>query len=542
MSGSRAIRGKFAQIRVVAVALLVAATSAHATTFTVTNTADSGVGSLRQALLDANAMQVTGGTPCAPHTIQFAIAGTGVHTIQPSSALPALQIGMTLDGYSQPGTSVNTLLEGDNAVLAIEIDGSLAGMSDALVIAPHGATLCGGGSSLIRGLVINRFAGAAIFAEGDFCPQSAPCGSGAVGIYGNYLGTDASGMQARGNGTGVLFGQNTIQNVIGDQIYGYGGSLQATRESRNIISGNALDGIHLTSANPAAVASLNHHIRNNYIGVDASGTVALPNGRHGVFADIGSSATLIEENLISGNLGDGVIVADNIDGIGSVRNNGIGVGVGNVALGNLGNGVRVSGASRRITVGGQYPSAIFFDQASIANNAGAGVMAEGSALVDVAGGIANNAGLAIDLAPIGINPNDDQDADTGPNELLNYPLISAAIPDPGTGGGRIQGTLNSNPHSSVEIHFYLNDTCVSPGGGQHPLRYGQFPIVTSVTTDAQGNASFDLQAANLPPGKFLTALARRATLVPEAFSFIVSELSPCRFIDDDWIFADGFEA
>ncbi|MEO8959710.1 MAG: right-handed parallel beta-helix repeat-containing protein [Rudaea sp.] len=535
--------GKFAWVQVAAVIFMIAATAVQATTFTVTNTYDSGAGSLRQALLDANAMQVTDGMACAPHTIQFAIAGAGVHTIQPISPLPPLQIPVTLDGYSQPGTSMNTLSEGDNAKLAIELDGSLAGMSDGLAIAPHGSLVCGGSSSLIRGLVINRFAGAAIAAVGDFCPLSGGCGSGNVSIYGNFLGTDASGMLARGNGTGVVFGQNTTQNVVGDQIYGYGGSQYAVEQTRNIISGNVLDGIYLASTNPDAITSLNHHIRNNYIGVDATGTVALPNGRNGVFADAGSTATVVEENLISGNLGDGVVVADNIAGIGSVRNNGIGVGVGNVALGNLGNGVRVSGASRGLTVGGQYPLSIFFDQPSIANNAGAGVMIEDSALVDAGGGIANNAGLAIDLAPGGANPNDDQDADIGANELLNHPLISAAIPDPVTGGGRILGTLNSNPGITVEIRFYLSDACDPSGigGGQHPLRNGQFPISTSVTTDAQGNASFDLQVANLPSGGFLTALTRRATLIPGVVAFIVSEFSPCRLIDADWIFSDDFE-
>ena len=90
----------------------------------MTNTNDSGPGSLRQAILDANA--ATG-----PQTITFDIpntdpgfnAATGTWTIIPASALPQITNAVTIDGYSQPGSSVNTLAQGDNAVLKIVLDG-----------------------------------------------------------------------------------------------------------------------------------------------------------------------------------------------------------------------------------------------------------------------------------------------------------------------------------------------------------------------------------------------------------------------------------
>ena len=109
-----------------ALLVLALATNAGATTFTVTNSSDSGMGSLRQAILDANAQQVTGGQGCAPHSIVFAIPGSGLHTIRPLSQLPKFNIPITVDGYSQPGSSFNTLNEGSNAVLTIELDGSLS--------------------------------------------------------------------------------------------------------------------------------------------------------------------------------------------------------------------------------------------------------------------------------------------------------------------------------------------------------------------------------------------------------------------------------
>jgi hypothetical protein len=89
--------------------------------FTVTNTLDADPGSLRQAILDSN------GTP-GVNTIDFAIAGTGVHTIQVGSttgtALPAITNSVTIDGYSQPGAQANSLAAGDDAVLLIDLDGA----------------------------------------------------------------------------------------------------------------------------------------------------------------------------------------------------------------------------------------------------------------------------------------------------------------------------------------------------------------------------------------------------------------------------------
>src|SRR5262249_2061830 len=113
-------------------------------TFSVLNTADSGTGSLRQAITDANSTANVGGVP---DRIEFNIPGAGVHTISPASALPAITDAVTIDGYTQPGASPNTLNVGDNAVLLIELNG--ANVSSGLIIT--------GGGSTIRGLVINRF-------------------------------------------------------------------------------------------------------------------------------------------------------------------------------------------------------------------------------------------------------------------------------------------------------------------------------------------------------------------------------------------------
>jgi hypothetical protein len=87
-----------------------------AANFTVTNTNDAGAGSLRQAILDANAN-------AGSDSITFAIAGSGVHTITPTTPLPAITDPVILDGYTQSEASPNTLTIGDDAVLRIELSG-----------------------------------------------------------------------------------------------------------------------------------------------------------------------------------------------------------------------------------------------------------------------------------------------------------------------------------------------------------------------------------------------------------------------------------
>ena len=73
--------------------------------FVVTTTADSGPGSLRQAILDSNA--ATGAT----NTIDFDIPGSGVQTIAPLSPLPAITNPVLIDGDSQPGYAGTPLIE-----------------------------------------------------------------------------------------------------------------------------------------------------------------------------------------------------------------------------------------------------------------------------------------------------------------------------------------------------------------------------------------------------------------------------------------------
>ena len=97
--------------------------------------------------------------------------------------------------------------------------------------------------------------------------------------------------------------------------------------------------------------------------------------------------------------------------------------------------------------------------------------------------IFSNGGLGIDLNPFGITLNDDDDPDTGSNNLQNYPIISAAQP----GSTRVVGTFNSTPSTTFRLEFFNSPTADVSGNGE-----AQFFVGTiDVTTNAAGNVSFD---------------------------------------------------
>src|SRR5687767_13247622 len=95
---------------------------ASAATFTVTILADSGRGSLRQAIDDIN------NSGPGPHVIAFDLSrfGSGPHIFTPASVYPQINTQVTIDGYTQPGTRPNSLARGSDAVILIEIRGDAA--------------------------------------------------------------------------------------------------------------------------------------------------------------------------------------------------------------------------------------------------------------------------------------------------------------------------------------------------------------------------------------------------------------------------------
>jgi hypothetical protein len=317
---------------------------ARAAMIPVTSAADSGPFTLRQAILDANA---TG----ASDTITFAI-GTGPQTITLVTALPPITHPVIIDGTTQPGYAGSPL---------IELNGNgLTG--DGLTIS--------GGSSTVKGLVVNRFNGRGIYLLTLGGNMVANC----------YVGTNQSGTIALGNTIGIDIRLSSSSNQIG----GTSASL------RNVISGNQ-NGVDINAT------CTGNHVEGNYIGTNPAGSAALGNTSIGVFVSgasnfVGGSAPGAG-NVISGNGSVGVLVESGTTGVlvegnligtnalGSVKipNGGHGVSVGaaaatirgNVVSGNGGRGIHVSGAE--VTSGsivGNFVGLVAAGNAALANTAG----------------------------------------------------------------------------------------------------------------------------------------------------------------------------
>ena len=272
-------------------------------------------------------------------------------------------------------------------------------------------------------------------------------------------------------------------------------------------------------------------MRGAYIGTDAQGLAALGNGGDGVVIGVegglGStglgSFVYLHDNLIAANAGDGI----DSQGIGTQAvGNTIGAGSDGRPLGNQGNGAYFHGASAGAL------NAIFTSGAvgpGVSNNAGAGVLIADTAIVDVSGRFTGNLGLGVDLAPAGPNTNDVGDVDSGPNDGLNFPVITSAISDGLSPTSRIRGTIHSKANAQIQVLLYLNTVCNPSGFGEA----GRFlSTIPGLLTDAAGNASFDSQLAfpiDTAAFPFVVAQSRRfaESVTPLPSMIEVSEFSEC---------------
>ncbi|HEV7301275.1 MAG TPA: hypothetical protein VGN72_18065, partial [Tepidisphaeraceae bacterium] len=412
------------------------------TNFVVSTVADSGVGSLRQAILDANS------TPGAD-AIHFAIGDGGAATIRPLSALPDVGSAVTIDGTTQPGFAGKPL---------IEISGELITQS------ASGLRLFGGSvgtdATVVRGLAINRFRGIGVFINGV-----------GMRVEGNYIGTNLAGDAAAGSAYGVfLWGtQHTI-----------GGTVAA---ARNVISGNST-GIAFGTGSAEGI-----QIQGNYIGMNASGTDAVPN-QVGISLSNGGVTIGAPDgyaqggNLISGNVQSGIRILGGYYNLPvAILNNRIGPGVNGEPLG-------AGSAGVVVTNSGGTPSPVNITGNEIAF-AGAGGIAVGpsdaSTHVLARGNFLHSnqhpptlRTLNIDLGAPGPDANDPYDADAGANDLLNAPVLT------GFGGTLTSPTAVGTYHGLPSTSLVLDVYRVGSGWRGEPVG------TASITTDASGNASFEI--------------------------------------------------
>jgi parallel beta-helix repeat protein len=411
------------------------------TFFTVSNTNDTGAGSLRQAITDADNHPNTAGDE-----IIFNISGAGVHTIRPNSGLPAITDPVILDATTQVGFSGAPL---------IELDGTNAGAGIAGLI-------ISGSSTTVRGLIINRFGGDGIIAA-----------SSNNLIAGDFIGTDSTGATNLGNGgDGILV--SSSNNTVGGTSAG----------DRNIISGNRGNGIHFAGTRRSIVTifASNNSVLGNYIGVNAAGTGRLGNSGHGIFVDIlatnetiGRGDVASAGNVISANGMAGIRIAT---GAHTIQGNLIGTSADGMSnLGNATDGLNISSSGNLI--GGFLSDAMPFIQNVISGNGQSGV--------EIFGGVSNN---TIQNNKIGTNKNGNAAIANGINGVLiedstNNLVGGTASLSPGIGRPGASNIISGNVANGVVIFSS------TPGGATGNLVQGNqigtaLDVVSPIPNGADG--------------------------------------------------------
>ncbi|MFN7890247.1 MAG: DUF4347 domain-containing protein, partial [Pirellula sp.] len=337
-------------------------------TYTVTNTNGSGAGSLRQAILDANAN-------AGADIITFNITGSGTQIINVATVLPTITDQVTIDGTTQTsyvaGSFIPIILDGNN-------------------LNTNGLTLgVGSSGSTIRGLVVRDFGQFGIDIQAtsmsntisnNFLGRMDSSGNTVTGeengygvivrsAYNTIGGTTSTGNVVSGNNqqgiyidginntvSGNIVGLNSAGNTalanrnIGIYVTSNGaGTLigGTTSTTRNIISGNTNDGILIDGGNSQTFRSIK--VQGNYIGTDINGTTAIGNSRYGIYLFQQASGNTIggsvsgAGNLIAGNTSDGIRSENGI--YNTIQGNTIGLSSSGTALANGGNGILLNGTS-----------------------------------------------------------------------------------------------------------------------------------------------------------------------------------------------------
>ncbi|PID59320.1 MAG: hypothetical protein CSB44_13020 [Gammaproteobacteria bacterium] len=316
-----------------------------------------------------------------------------------------------------------------------------------------------------------------------------------VSVYGNHIGTSFTGDADVGNGGHGISVQESADNIIGGQNAGEG----------NVVSGNA-HGIVIHGT-----ASTGNDIVGNRVGVGADGNVAIGNGNDGIVIEAGASNNVVggtnagSANVISDNGGAGVRIDDT--GENGTRNNivvgnAIGTDIsGVISLGNGTHGILILSAANNLIGGVAVGSGN-----TVAYNGASGVNIRGTSATGntILGNVfRQNTDLAIDLEPAAVTVNDLGDADVGPNNLQNHPIINEAW-ETSDGKLYLSGTLNSAANSHYRIEFYLSQASDPAGHGEGERLFHSITVIT----DASGNATFsEAVTTSFNIGEVVTATA-----------------------------------
>jgi hypothetical protein len=478
------------------------------------------------------------GTNTAPNALQGILIfdGASGNFVGGTNALAR----NVLSGNTQYGVLISGTNTAGNVILGNYI-GTDAGGSLMVSNALGGVFLADGTS---RNIIGGTNAGAGNVISGNLGNGILIRGSNVVNntVLGNYIGTDATGMNALPNTVaGVTIDTGSSSNLIGGTVAG----------ARNVISGNILNYDYgVIIAGPGTSGNL---VEGNYIGLGSNGVTAVPNyfgmmcsggattntfggtvaGARNIISGNSSYGMMVKDSGTSGNVVEGNYVGLDANGVTAVPNY-FGVIVYNGATNNLIGGTS-AGAANFVSgnyygvyitdpgTSGNFVEGNFigtdhtgtsgvgnFDNVALQNNAtgnfigggGAGAgnviaFANGNGVVLYQTGTTNNSirgnsiftnnYLGIDLNGDGVTLNHAGFL-AGPNDLQNFPVITNAF---GYAASTIVfGTLNSTANQSFFIDVYRS---LSPDYYAGNYGEGQFYVGTvTVTTDGSGNAGFAL--------------------------------------------------
>ena len=260
-------------------------------------------------------------------------------------------------------------------------------------------------------------------------------------IAGNYIGMDVTGLVKDAVTQDAIVISDAANNVIGGTAAG----------DRNILSGLAGIGVRIGGA-----LCTNNTVAGNYLGANVNGQ-ALAGNLYGVFLSqlAGPAAGVPKNNMIGGT----------------------NAGSGNLIVGSVSYGIAVNSTTAPYIVSNSF----------------------------LGNSIYSNGALGIDLGRNGVTLNDVGDADAGPNNYQNFPVLTSAQIVSGT-QVTIIGSLNSASNSSFRVEFFSSTTQDTNGYGEGQNYLG----FVNVTTDGSGNAAFSAAlSASVAAGSYISATATR---------------------------------
>lgn len=470
-------------------------------TLTVTNANDSGTGSLRQAIISANA---TAGLNRITFNVPLSAGQCLVLT--PASAYPDITDSLVIDGWTQPGASPNTREDGDDATICVRIV-RLTTPRFTLLRVP--ATAAAATRLIVQGVVFGGHSTAIELAGGS---NHIVSGSHFGTAVGTFYPSNSRGIRVAA--PGVLIGG-------------------IDPAARNVLAGNTAAAIDLAGSGAS--------VRNNYIGTSRDGLTTssgLQNERGVQFTD-GAVDNLVTDNVISGNdvgvhlyptAGAGNRIAANRIGLpapslcGAVPplppcNTGTGNRVGVMLAGSAGS----LASANTIALNLQQGLIVY----SVAGAPGWYHRVTGNTF-------RSNGALGIDLidegSGAGVNPNGSGSAGSGANRNQNHPVPGFA--GGGRRQGRVEGTLQS-ANGNYRIEMFSSTSCDASGHGEGQTYHGHANVQTVL-----GGASFSLPIGE-PGGSVLGGRAITLTAIKSDGN--TSEFSSCATYVCDQIFAQGFD-